>query len=390
MRTTVRETNSIATATNFQVKWSERVRVASQQLGNTVSESSTDGDHGHGGGGSGGKQATKDGSDGSDGAAAAGGSGAATSTSTSQHSSHSSYAKYGSRPTSKMKGFVTYQAQSNGSADQALGDRWAAARMGGRAGSLDLGNTVRPKANYTKSWAGDGPAAAGSRSKVVAEEAYARRTLSRGAGLSSKSHKALPKAIDADDTLSSIRGKRNAVRAKLEVISGGDREFESELLEKLYHEEKVDKVVAYVTSLDAVRKPFDDCNAVLKLMELLRLKVQVKNVYLEPRFRQELEERLPGGRVPHLFVKSYCVGGLDAVEQLNDSGELSKLTRGCKQRAAGAGKCTSCGGFGYVLCTWCQGSTKSRSHNFADDPLKNTLKCTVCNQNGLVQCTKCP
>jgi hypothetical protein len=91
------------------------------------------------------------------------------------------------------------------------------------------------------------------------------------------------------------------VRAKLEIIAGGDRKFESELLEKLYHEEKMNKCVLYMTSFEAVRKTYDDCNALLKLMALLQLKVQVKDVYLEPRFLKELDERTPGANVRCAF-----------------------------------------------------------------------------------------
>ena len=326
------------------------------------------------GGAEGAGESTTDDSPGDDGAAAA----AAHGSDVARPHSHSS-----SSSTRKSRSFVTYTSiGTDGPGDSSIGDRWAAARMG----KVSTGATVRPQASYSTSWTSGN--SGGGRAKIRADEAHARQTLSRATGLANNSRRPLAKAVDADTTLSSIRGKRNAVRAKLEIISGGNREFESELLEKLYHEEKLDKVVAYVTTLDAVRKPYDDCNALLKLMALLRLKVQVKNVYLEPRFKKELEERAPGASVPQLFVKSYCVGGLDAAEQLNDSGELGKLTIGCSKQT-GAGKCPTCGGFGYTVCSWCQGSMKSRSHGFTEEAGGAFLSCTVCNTNGLVQCKEC-
>lgn len=92
--------------------------------------------------------------------------------------------------------------------------------------------------------------------------------------------------------------------------------------------------------------------------------------------------------IPQLFIKAVRIGALDDVIRLNDTGNLEKLTADCEKRTSDA-KCASCGGVGYILCRWCQGTNKSRSHAFNADPTKNFLKCTVCNQNGLERCDKC-
>jgi len=120
------------------------------------------------------------------------------------------------------------------------------------------------------------------------------------------------------------------------------------------------------------------------------LKVRVKDVHLEPKFGKELEERarMPAeAQLPRLYINAVHIGGLDEVVRMNDNGDLKRATVGFPERSNA--HCTDCNGFGFVLCTWCQGSMKSRSHTFNADPRKNALRCTVCNENGLIQCTKC-
>jgi len=53
--------------------------------------------------------------------------------------------------------------------------------------------------------------------------------------------------------------------------------------------------------------------------------------------------------------------------------------------------CRSCGGQGFVVCQWCQGSRKSLAHDFNSGKGKHNffLNCTVCNSNGLQPCPDC-
>ena len=98
------------------------------------------------------------------------------------------------------------------------------------------------------------------------------------------------------------------------------------------------------------------------------------------------------------FVTATCDGltllfaaaaGLDEAVRMNDDGQLKILTADCEKQRPGP-KCTTCGGFGYVMCSWCQGSMKSRKHGFTEDSKKSTyLRCTVCNENGLQPCGSC-
>lgn len=58
-----------------------------------------------------------------------------------------------------------------------------------------------------------------------------------------------------------------------------------ELRDRLYAAEKNDTIVLYVTTLEAVRATRDKCSRILKIFEILGLKVQVKDVHLDPRYR---------------------------------------------------------------------------------------------------------
>ena len=82
------------------------------------------------------------------------------------------------------------------------------------------------------------------------------------------------------------------------------------------------------------------------------------------------------------------IGGLDAIHQLNEAGELSRMLKGFEHRSAVV--CGTCGGAGYIPCKWCQGSKKSISHAFSGKNAQTvSLKCTVCNENGLQRCDNC-
>ena len=72
------------------------------------------------------------------------------------------------------------------------------------------------------------------------------------------------------------------------------KKFASELLEKLYHEEKNNKIVVYITSMAMIRKTYEDCKVVLKIFETLNKKILVKDIHLDgTQFQKELKERLP-------------------------------------------------------------------------------------------------
>lgn len=95
---------------------------------------------------------------------------------------------------------------------------------------------------------------------------------------------------------------------------------------------------------------FEDCNEIIKLFEVLKLKVQIKDVYINPEFAKELEERAPGATIPQLFISFERIGGASEVITMNDSGQLRQRLQGFEKRSNVI--CADCGGVGYILCTW--------------------------------------
>jgi hypothetical protein len=67
-----------------------------------------------------------------------------------------------------------------------------------------------------------------------------RRALNRGAAW---------EGADIESGRGTIRGKRNGVRAKLEVLSTRNNVVENERLARLFEDEKKGKIVVYMTSV---------------------------------------------------------------------------------------------------------------------------------------------
>lgn len=58
------------------------------------------------------------------------------------------------------------------------------------------------------------------------------------------------------------------------------------------------------------------------------------------------------------------------------------------QKVSRPSRCDACGGYRYVPCPVCHGSKKSlRRNNFTEE--FQTLRCVVCDANGLVKCEQC-
>ncbi|RVX11954.1 Uncharacterized protein CK203_009629 [Vitis vinifera] len=98
-------------------------------------------------------------------------------------------------------------------------------------------------------------------------------------------------------------------------------------------------VVIYTTTLRGIRKTFEDCNH---------------------------------GRL---------IGGADEVVKLEEEGKLDILFDGIPRALAG---CQGCAGVRFVMCMACNGSCK-----LLDEDQKKMVKCSECNENGLIQCPIC-
>ncbi|KAJ6425674.1 hypothetical protein OIU84_026282 [Salix udensis] len=145
-------------------------------------------------------------------------------------------------------------------------------------------------------------------------------------------------------------------------------------------------VILYTTSMRSIRKTFEDCHAIRFLLESFKVIFHERDVSLHLEFREELW-RILGGRVvpPKLFIKGRYIGGADEVISLHEQGKLKKLLAGIPHSLSSC-PCTGCGNIRFIVCSNCNGSRKV----FADDQNDEThIRCSECNENGLVKCLIC-
>lgn len=151
-----------------------------------------------------------------------------------------------------------------------------------------------------------------------------------------------------------------------------------------------DKVILYTTSLRGIRKTYEDCHTIKFLLESLRVVYFERDISMHLEFRDELWGIL-GGRVipPRLFIKGRHIGGADEVVTLNEVGNLKKLLQGMPVvGSAFSSKCSWCAGVRFLLCPDCNGSCRT----YKDDQQNGGslfVRCSKCNENGLVKCSIC-
>eukprot|EP00055_Hartaetosiga_balthica_P016465 m.104390 g.104390 ORF g.104390 m.104390 type:complete len:579 (-) comp9111_c2_seq9:46-1782(-) len=194
--------------------------------------------------------------------------------------------------------------------------------------------------------------------------------------------------INVKSASKTIRGKRNGVRSKLEVYNGyGDR-MNDDQLAKLFEEERDGSIVVYISSVEIIRETSARCQDIKKLFHNMRVKVMLKDISLDANIATEFKKRCGDASVvPQVFVNGAFLGDYNKVMQMNEEGELRNVLKGFEEAPMEA--CATCGGRGFVNCSWCQGSKKSIHNPFSRDFEKNALKCTVCNEIGLMRCPQC-
>ncbi|CAH8305056.1 unnamed protein product [Eruca vesicaria subsp. sativa] len=178
------------------------------------------------------------------------------------------------------------------------------------------------------------------------------------------------------------------------VISSGKTEKKNRETERMILEsfpEKCppggeDSVVIYITTLRGVRKTFEDCNAVKSVLDSHEVRFLERDVSMHSVFKEELRGIL--GRkevkIPVVFVKGRMLGSVEEVMKLEEEGKLGILLECMPKQRLGGGCCCGCGGLRFVMCDVCNGSCK-----VMDVEKQNTVKCLVCNENGLVLCPLC-
>ncbi|XP_040986901.1 uncharacterized protein LOC121234844 [Juglans microcarpa x Juglans regia] len=147
-----------------------------------------------------------------------------------------------------------------------------------------------------------------------------------------------------------------------------------------------DTVVLYTTSLQGVRRTYEDCNRAREVLEGHEVVFDERDVSLHGEFLNELRELLgETARVPRLFVKGRYIGGVEELVELNEAGRLGRILKSARvERGVGRQGCEGCGGMRFVPCWECGGSCK-----VVKDGSEKKERCGQCNENGLVHCPAC-
>ncbi|KAK4423207.1 hypothetical protein Salat_1903500 [Sesamum alatum] len=154
------------------------------------------------------------------------------------------------------------------------------------------------------------------------------------------------------------------------------------------------KVVVYTTTLRGVRKTFEDCNAVRLAIEGLGISFCERDISMDRGFRDELRELMKGkgsnGSIPpRVFVKGRYIGGVDEMMRIVEEGYLGRLLQGLP-KVRGGYVCEGCGGVRFLPCFICNGSCKVLVDVKEDTEDRSVaVRCSNCNENGLVLCPIC-
>ncbi|KAK1261447.1 hypothetical protein QJS04_geneDACA020365 [Acorus gramineus] len=152
-------------------------------------------------------------------------------------------------------------------------------------------------------------------------------------------------------------------------------------------------VVVYTTTLRGIRSTYENCNAVRSAIEGAGVRVSERDVSMDMKFREELRRVLGVGDEdvvvvpPRVFVRGRYIGGAAEVLRIHEEGGLAGLLEGLPRGRVGS-VCDGCGGARFLPCFGCSGSRKlivgTRS-----GASTVVVRCTGCNENGLVLCPIC-
>lgn len=160
----------------------------------------------------------------------------------------------------------------------------------------------------------------------------------------------------------------------------------------------------YTTTLRGVRRTFEACNAVRAAFDAFGVQICERDVSMHSGFREELRELLKGKEEkvvlpPRVFVKGFYIGGAEEMLKAAEQGLLGDLLHGLPRKAVGS-VCEGCGDMRFLPCFRCNGSCKILREKEEDDVVAHkqgrtalggvvVVKCTDCNENGLVLCPLC-
>ncbi|GAB2252416.1 hypothetical protein Droror1_Dr00005263 [Drosera rotundifolia] len=160
------------------------------------------------------------------------------------------------------------------------------------------------------------------------------------------------------------------------------------------------RVILYTTTLRGVRETFEACNAVRAAFESLGVQICERDVSMDCGFRDELRGLLRrkkgsgAGAVvpPRVFVKGRYIGGAEEVLRIYEEGCLADLLEGLPRVKVGH-VCDGCGGTRFLPCFMCNGSCKVVMGGGDVGKCRQrraiVVRCSDCNENGLVLCPIC-
>ncbi|KAK2151958.1 hypothetical protein LSH36_344g01018 [Paralvinella palmiformis] len=180
-----------------------------------------------------------------------------------------------------------------------------------------------------------------------------------------------------------IRGLKNLVKAGIATYA--DRRDKN----KNYRLLEAGKVVIYTTSVKIIRETHDRCLKVKKILQTHMISYEERDIFMSRKNHEELHDRLSSDHkeVPQVFADGQHIGGLEELENLNESGDLRRVFKQFR-RVNRQTACIRCGGYQYIPCTICHGSKKSQNRNYFTEEF-SALRCTHCDENGLIKCDMC-
>ncbi|CAL5215325.1 unnamed protein product [Lathyrus oleraceus] len=150
------------------------------------------------------------------------------------------------------------------------------------------------------------------------------------------------------------------------------------------------KVVIYTTTLRGVRRTFEACNAVRSAFDAFGIQICERDVSMDSGFKEELRELLKGKEntvvPPRVFVKGFYIGGAEEMLKVAEEGLLGEVLQGLPRKVVG-GVCDGCGDMRFLPCFRCNGSCKMVQKQKQGNGI--VVKCSDCNENGLVLCPIC-
>lgn len=160
-----------------------------------------------------------------------------------------------------------------------------------------------------------------------------------------------------------------------------------------------DKIVVYTTTLPGIRKTFEACNSVRSAISGLGFQICERDISMDRRFKDELRQLMKGKESlepmipPRVFVKGRYLGGVEEVLKMLEEGVLSDLLREMPKLKS-RNLCEGCGGVRFLPCFQCNGSCKvvveeEDDKGEVEGRAMVVVRCSDCNENGLIICPIC-